>query len=162
MSDLPERRVYLGGEPGAQVAGWEFYREPLAVRCPLKIEDSSVSILYVHYLNSLDWTSSLTVMQDWHRVLRPGGALLIAAVDAAAVGRMLNQEPNFDEQIMLLRLLSNYRSHWSAAVLGNFLEITGFKNVRKAENFGFFNDTSALALRGGSLALCVLADKITP
>lgn len=163
---LPERRLYVGGV--VRVAGWEVYHDVAHEDAdhvgPLDelrgIADASVSILYVTSLGRVDFkTQALPTMQAWWRVLRPGGALLVAGVDAAAAGRILGGAPTFDEQIALTHVLAAQRSLWTAETLGNLLEIVGFTNIRRAQTLNLFQDVSVLKIGEHTLSLNVLADR---
>ncbi len=161
-----ERRLYVGGV--VRVAGWEVYHdtphEDVDHVGPLDelrgIEDASVSILYVTSLGRVDFkTQALPTMQAWWRVLRPGGALLVAGVDAAAAGMALGGPATFDEQIALTLLLAEQRSLWTAETLGNLLEIVGFTHVRRATSLNLFQDVSVLKIAEHVLSLNVLAER---
>lgn len=163
---MDERRIYVGGP--IRVAGWEVYHdtphEDVDHVGPFDemrgIADESVSILYVTVLGRLNFMDqTLPAMQAWWRVLRPGGKLLVAGIDATAVGAALNANPSFDEQLMLARLLGEQRSLWTAQLIANLLEVVGFTRVQRAETFNLFTDVSTLKVGSRALSLNVLADR---
>lgn len=166
MTTESERRLYVGGV--IRVAGWEVYHdtphEDVDHVGPFDelrgIDDESVSILYVTSLGKVDFMiQAAPAMQAWWRVLRPGGALLVTGIDAAAAGRVLGGAPTFDEQVTLTKLLAEQCSLWTAETLGNLLEIIGFTNIRRAAALNLFQDVSVLKLGETSLSLNVLADR---
>lgn len=161
-----ERRLYVGA--ALRMAGWEVYLDTphedadhVGPYDELRgIADESVSILYIAALGRVDFAAqALPTLQAWWRALRPGGALLVTVPNVTTIGAILGGKPTFDEQVTLTQLLAAQRSLWTAELLGTMLEVVGFTNVRQAETFNLFNDTSALKLGGRSLALNVLADK---
>ena len=47
--------------------------------------------------------------------------------------------------------------------LVDFLETTGFSNIQKVDQFGFFEDTSTMLFRGVPISLNMVAEKpLTP
>ncbi len=157
-----ERKLYVGAP--VRCPGWEVYHETEhddvdhvgGFQRLHGLPRDAFSIVYVTVLDRLNLrTQARRAMHDWFAALRPGGTLMLTTVDQAAVGRLLaTSAVSLDLQLILLRAQAT-ASHWTAEVLSLYLQSVGFRNVRRAERFGLFNDASEV----GEISLNVMADR---
>lgn len=101
----------------------------------------------------------LGTLRRCYERLAPGGVLISATVNAAAVAAVLATATTFDDQAYLTSILDAERSHWTAELLVPYLTLTGFTNARQTTDLRLFSDVSQLEHGGKRIGLTVLADK---
>jgi predicted SAM-dependent methyltransferase len=162
--------VHVGG--ARRTEGWVVVDvapgDHVDLRAPmhsLPFDDSSVAALYASHVleHASERGSPLeATLREWHRVLAPRGALLVAVPDLAAVARLLaNDALAADDRANLHRVVyggqtsANDYHHVGFAydLLARTLEAAGFCEIERVAAFGLFEDTSLLAFQGTPLSL---------
>ncbi|MBM0743673.1 methyltransferase domain-containing protein [Phormidium sp. CLA17] len=110
----------------------------------------------------------LLVLQEWHRVLKPEGSLLISVPDLKALC-WLYLHPNLEalERHHLMRIMFGgqvnlYDVHkvgFDFETLGLYLQEAGFQNYERVVEFNLFNDCSSMRLLDTLISLNVIATK---
>ena len=137
-----------------------------------KIASESVSTIYAshvveHFHYGLDSKLNHT-LREWHRVLQPGGKLLISVPDLKTLC-WLFLNPNFTiyERHHIMRIIfggqtNQYDVHYAGfdyEILGSYLEEAGFSEVEQVSEFNLFNDCSSLRILDTLISLNVVATK---
>jgi predicted SAM-dependent methyltransferase len=101
------------------------------------IPDDSVELIYAcHVLEHFKRNQVAEVLEEWHRVLQPGGVLRLAVPDFAALCRVYTQTGDLGLVIGPLFGRQNhlYNIHYNAfdeETLRGLLEQTGFERVHR-------------------------------
>jgi len=171
------RRLHIGGKVRSD--GWEVLN---AVAAPYvdhvgnandlsRFDDDTFMIVYAsHVLEHLDYATDLMpALQEWLRVLKPGGRACVSVPDIDVLAAFLLDKASFsDEQrFEIMRMMfgghvDRYDYHltgFNEEILGAFLHHAGFVNLARVEGFGFFEDTSSAAINGKLISLNVVAEK---
>lgn len=137
-----------------------------------KIADESVSMIYAshvveHFHYGLD-NQLVNTLSEWHRVLQPGGKLLVSVPDLKTLC-WLFLNPNFTiyERHHLMRIIfggqtNQYDVHYTGfdfEILGSYLQEAGFSNIEQVSEFNLFNDCSSLRILDTLISLNVIAIK---
>ena len=120
-------------------------------------EDASVAAIYAEAQTLEEAPPSLHVLQEWWRVLQPGGAFFLSAPDMKVLSAFLARDDLAPAERDALTELMFQRTAVDFDLLNRTLSTAGFCDVEKVRGFGLFNDTSAVAFRGERLALNVVA-----
>jgi predicted SAM-dependent methyltransferase len=137
-----------------------------------KFEDNSIEEIYAshvleHFYHTLDH-ELLKVLQEWHRVLKPGGKLYISVPDLQILCWLyLNPNLTPPERHFLMRIIfggqiNEYDVHkvgFDFGVLGIYLEEAGFAEYHQVSEFGLFNDCSSMCILDTLISLNVIAMK---
>ena len=103
-------------------------------------------------------------LAEWHRVLKPGGALLLAVPDLGALATFFAEgDLSLEEKAALTRVLFGGQSHdadyhhvaFDFELLETTLNGAGFCGVTRVASFGLFDDSSAVTFRGEPASLNV-------
>ena len=134
------------------------------------LSDNSCAEIYAsHVLEHLGYNGELQqTLSEFHRVLKPGGRLRVAVPDLELLCKLF-VHPNLDfpGRFYIMRAmfggrLDEYDVHhtgFSFEILGNFLNDAGFRNIRRVQEFGLFDDTSKQRFSGVLISLNVEAFK---
>jgi predicted SAM-dependent methyltransferase/glycosyltransferase involved in cell wall biosynthesis len=136
--------------------------------------DNSVEQIYAsHVLEHFHYgvnNEVMTTLKEWHRVLQPGGQVLISVPDLHTLC-WLYVSPNLDpnDRYHLMRIMFGghmnefdvHRVGFSAESLVSFLQDAGFENVLQVGKFDLFEDSSLVAFQGQFVSLNMIATKST-
>lgn len=128
--------------------------------------DGSASEVYAsHVYEHLGYQKELPLaLTEAHRVLAPGGRLRVSVPDLEVLCRLFLQtaqdvESQFFVQRMIMggqmEPLDFHKTGFSHRILAAFLTGQGFVDIRRVQNFGLFNDTSAMLWGGVPISLNV-------
>lgn len=172
----PKRRLHIGGKIRAE--GWELMNAlPSEVvdhlgnaRDLSRFADESFDVLYAsHVLEHFDYQQELgDTLKEWHRVLKPGGELLISVPDLEVLaGFILDRSLSTAERFMAMRMIFGGHvdayDHHGVGLTEEFLRAylggAGFAAMQRVERFGLFPDTSDYVFAGRRVSLNVRALK---
>lgn len=133
-------------------------------------KDGSVTEIYVsHVLEHLGYVSELPrTLREFNRVLAPGGTLRASVPDLDTLCALFTDPAlNFEERVHVMRMLfggqSNAADFHKAGLneefLRDFLLDAGFIDIVRSEDFGLFDDSSALVFKGHRISLNLSARK---
>ena len=132
-------------------------------------ENNSVAALYAshvleHATLGARGSPLAATLAEWHRVLKPGGALLLAVPDLGALATFFAAgDLSLEEKAALTRVLFGGQSHdadyhhvaFDFELLAATLNGAGFCGVTRVASFGLFADSSAVTFRGEPASLNV-------
>jgi predicted SAM-dependent methyltransferase len=137
-----------------------------------QFESNSVEVIYAshileHFYYGLN-NELINTLQEWHRVLKPGGQLLISVPDLKSICSLyLNPNLTALDRLNLMRILFGgqvniYDVHkvgFDFDILTLFLEEVGFPLYMQVEEFNIFNDCSSMRFLDTLISLNVVAEK---
>ena len=103
--------------------------------------------------------SALDVLIEWERVLKMGGTLFISVPDLSVLSGLFVDERNAGDgedasrrRFLIMRMMfggqtDQYDVHlggYDFEILGQYLSVAGFCQIRKVQSFGIFNDSSEI------------------
>ncbi len=171
------RRLHIGGRTNC--AGWEvlnvtpaFYVDHVGNANDLArfSNDTFFEIYASHVVEHLDYKDELmATLKEWHRVLEPGGRVMISVPDLSTLASLVNStgvltvENRFNAMRMLFGgHLDEHDYHQvglNQEFLAKFLGDAGYVNIRRVENFKLFDDASSQELGGVAISLNMIAEK---
>jgi len=133
-------------------------------------EDGVAQAIYAsHVLEHLGYQEELPrALKEFHRVLAPGGELMISVPDLHRLCQLFLRKdatPEFRFHVMRIMFGGQIDAHdfhrtgLTEEFLGGFLRRAGFASIRRVEKFDLFEDASGLVLAGVPISLNVLAGK---
>ena len=133
--------------------------------------DESCSEVYAsHVLEHLGYNGEIQkTLQGIHRVLKQGGRLRASVPDLETLcGLFLNPSLEFAVRYHVMRMmfggrLSDFDVHYvglNFEFFGFFLHEAGFRDIRRVQAFGLFDDSSNLQFGGVPISLNVEAWKL--
>jgi predicted SAM-dependent methyltransferase len=173
-----ERRLHLGGKDVKE--GWEILNiqdaegvDHVGDATDLsRFEDNTFTELYAsHIAEHLDYTGQLqAALQEWFRVLQPGGKLYLAVPDLEMLAKILlaKDQTTLEQRMHVIRMIFGghvdpYDYHvmgFTQELLAMYLSGVGFKNIIRTGRFGFFDrDASNIVFLGVPISLNVIAIK---
>lgn len=105
-------------------------------RLPM-IRDQTVDVIYAcHVLEHFMRREVRGVLQEWHRILKPGGVLRLAVPDFAAVAERYIENRNLPELVGLLYgdqqgLYGFHHLVYDEPTLRSLLELVGFSSIKR-------------------------------
>jgi len=169
-------RLHIGGEKVKE--GWKILNiQPgegvdfLGTATDLSaIPSGCVDVVYgSHVYEHLDYSRELLIaLNEVFRVLKPGGEIMVGVPDLEVLCQLfvhpqLNREQKFYVMRMIYGGQTNpwdyHKVGFSFELLGEFLHAAGFGEIRRVENFGIFDDTSAALFGSVPISLNVIATK---
>lgn len=134
------------------------------------IASESCAVVYAsHVMEHLGYDRDLPhTLRECHRVLKPGGRLLISVPDLDLLCRMfIDPNSNLDDRIYIMRVMYGGRidpydvhvTGLSVDILGSFLKAAGFAGGFRVADFGLFDDGSKLSYCGVPLSLNLVSVK---
>lgn len=171
------RRLHVGGEVRAD--GWEVLNIVAGphvdhvgdARDLSRFEAGSFLQIYAsHVVEHLDYKDELlATLQEWRRVLQPGGHLMISVPDLDVMARLLLDREQLDtsERYAVMRMLFGghmdefdfHKVGLNQDFLAHFLRSAGFVHLRRVEDFGLFDDASRLRFKGIPISLNLVANR---
>jgi len=175
MSDTP-LRLHIGGKEAKH--GWTLLNAQPGpdvdivgdLRDLSRFENESVAEIYAsHVLEHLAYSDEvLPALKACHRILVPGGKLMLAVPDLNRICRlMIHDAATVQVQYQLMRMLFGgqtdewdyHKTGFTAELLAGFLGNAGFDEVRRVDSFGLFDDTSNLTVGDVPVSLNIVAVK---
>jgi predicted SAM-dependent methyltransferase len=173
---LQERSLHLGG---TQVAdGWEIfnsaqhdYVDHVGDAVDLsRFPTATFTRLYAsHILEHLDYKDALEAgLREWFRVLKPGGQLMVAVPDLAALSQLfISPDLSLSERFHVMRIIfgghmDRYDYHFAGYdldLLSHFLRNAGFDSISRVSSFGLFQDCSEIVFKSVPISLNLVARK---
>lgn len=174
-----DRKLHIGGQIAAP--GWEVFD---AIAAPFvdhvgnardlsRFEDGLFAEIYAsHVVEHFDYRNELAAtLREWHRVLCPGGRLFVSVPDLDILCHLFVQRDKLTVQeryFVMGMMFGGHEDAWDYHVaglnqefLGSFLHHAGFVNIRRVQDFGLFQDTSAMRFKGVPISLNMIAEKAT-
>jgi predicted SAM-dependent methyltransferase len=136
-----------------------------------RFRDGTFAEIYAsHVVEHFDYRDELQLaLQEWFRVLQPGGRLLISVPDLDVLAALLLQKDalSLNERFEVMRMIFGghidaYDYHMvglNEAFLDHFLAAAGFVNSRRVASFDLFEDTSSQLFRDVPISLNLIAEK---
>jgi predicted SAM-dependent methyltransferase len=136
-----------------------------------RFEENIFSELYAsHVLEHFDYKDELeSTLREWFRVLEPGGKLLVSVPDLDILARLFlaRQQLTLEERYYVMRMIfgghiDEYDYHQvglNQEFLTHYLAQAGFCNMQRVQEFGLFEDTSAMQFKGVSISVNMVAEK---
>ena len=176
---MTKRRLHVGGKE--RVEGWEILNAVSApevdhigdARDLSQFSDATFSDIYAsHVVEHFDYKDELAqALREWHRVLIPGGRVLISVPDIEVLSRLIvDRSHPLEERFLLMQMMfgghvdayDHHRVGLNDEFLAWFLGAAGFVGMRRVDHFGVFNDTSTLRFKDVPISINMLAEKPKP
>ena len=169
-------KLHIGGTKRAE--GWSIYDIAPGpevdyvgdCRDLSQFADGSIETIYAsHVLEHVDYLKGwLATLKEWHRVLAPGGNLMVSVPDLEILCRLFvhpNSKPIDQFNIMRMMFGGQTNEHdihyggffWEA--MGSVLQEAGFIDIKRVPALGVFEDSSILRYGGVPISLNVTARK---
>ena len=132
--------------------------------------DTFAKVYASHVLEHFDYIDDVSsALNEWCRVLKPGGKIYIGVPDLDALAEMLCQKEKYSmsDRFGIMRMIygghvDKYDFHYTGfnlEILSAFMMEAGFSDIERVANFGLFKDTSSMVFKGQSISLNVIATK---
>ncbi len=131
--------------------------------------DESFSCIYAsHVLEHVAQPKMVATLTGMHRVLKPGGRLLVSVPDLEILSHlMLSPVHSQDVKFHAMRMMFGgqvdandfHYFGWTHPFMQSFLSRVGFRDIQRVESFGLFADTSDFKPYGFPISLNVSARK---
>jgi predicted SAM-dependent methyltransferase len=171
------RRLHIGGT--AKFDGWEVlntnpapYVDHVCNANDLSqfADNTFIEIYASHVVEHLDYIGELgNTLKEWNRVLVPGGKVFISVpnLDVLADLILAKNKLTMNERFFVMRMLfgghiDKYDYHvvgLNEEFLTEFLNASGYLNIKRVREFGLFNDMSSVLFKGVAISLNMIAEK---
>ena len=131
--------------------------------------NNSVGCIYAsHLLEHASFGDGMLrdTLNEWHRVLHPGGLVMISVPDMQTLAKMyLDPSLTFDQHWMITRMMygaqmDEYDYHkigFDESVLTAFLQMHQFCDIERVSSFNLFRDTSDMIYANHPISLNIVA-----
>lgn len=172
------RKLHIGGK--APQDGWEIFNAVPGehvdhegdARDLSRFADNTFGVVYAsHVVEHFDYAGGdlINTLKEWHRVLKPGGELYVSVPDMFVLCRLFTATDQLtaDERFFVMRMLfGGHVDEWDyhmvgldQQLLGGFLHQAGFREMRRVQGFGLFDDTSNMVFKGVPISCNMIAKK---
>jgi predicted SAM-dependent methyltransferase len=171
-----QRRLHIGGK--VRKPGWEVLNvlpgehvDHLGdARDLSRFADGAFTEIYAsHVLEHFDFQGAVqAVLVEWHRILAPGGQLLISVPDLDILCSLFGEKRlDVHDRFLVMNMifgghLDQYDYHLVGLaddILSGYLANAGFVSKARVKNFGLFDDMSNIHVHGIPISLNVIAYK---
>jgi predicted O-linked N-acetylglucosamine transferase (SPINDLY family)/predicted SAM-dependent methyltransferase len=172
----PVRRLHIGGREHTD--GWEMMNvrdipgtDHIGNANDMeRFADNTFEVVYSsHVLEHMDYQGELqSALQQWLRVLKPGGSVEISVPNLEALSRLiLNKELSAEQHFHVMRIIFGGHMHphdyhligFTPTILRDMLVGAGFTSIEFVEPFTYFADNSGMLYAGELISLNVRAKK---
>ncbi len=171
------RRLHIGGQ--IRTPGWEVL-DANPAPCVDHVSNASDlrgfenglfdQIYASHVVEHFDYQNQLVeTLKEWRRVLMPAGMLCVSVPDLDVLARLFVDRTllSMQDRFLVMRMIfgghmDKYDYHLvglNEEFLTEYLRVAGFVDVRRVTDFGLFQDTSCLKLKGIPISLNMMAIK---
>jgi predicted SAM-dependent methyltransferase len=131
--------------------------------------NNSVACVYAsHILEHASFGDGMlaATLTEWHRVLHPGGLIMISVPNLETLSTMyLDKSLNFDQHWMITRMMYGaqvdeydyHRIGFDESILATWLKMHKFCDMQRLRSFNLFSDTSDMVYAGYEISLNVVA-----
>jgi predicted SAM-dependent methyltransferase len=130
---------------------------------------NSIDALYAsHVLEHVPYAALAGTLAEWHRVLTPGGKIMVAVPDMNILAQLfVKPEVKGADKVLLMQMMFGGQHDdtdfhcigFDLEILGVHLHMAGFDDIRRVPSFGLFHDSSMQDFRGVPISLNVQARK---
>ena len=132
--------------------------------------DGVVDVIYAsHVLEHVSYQKGIhATLAEWFRVLAPGGRIMISVPDFEAMCRLfLHPTMTFDQRFYIMRVIFGGQTDphdfhhvgLTFEFLSSYLTQTGFRDIKRSEELGIFQDSSVQRVANVPVSLNVKARK---
>ena len=174
------RKLHIGGHHASP--GWQVFDARPAPHVDhvgnaldlSRFADNSFNELYAsHVLEHFEYQNDLhTALNEWFRVLVPGGVLRLSVPDIDVLAHLLLQRQSLDvmQRFSVMRMMfggqmhehDHHRVGLNQDFMASYLARAGFTPLQRVPSHGLFDDTSETVLAGTPISLNMLAFKPLP
>jgi predicted SAM-dependent methyltransferase len=132
-----------------------------------RFEPHSFEALYAsHVLEHIPYAEVQRTLKEWHRVLKPGGKLMVAVPDMNILSQLFAKpEVKGDDKFLVMQMMFGGQSDaydfhhvgFDLEILGVHLFNAGFEDIRRVPTFGLFEDSSLTEFHSIKISLNVEA-----
>jgi predicted SAM-dependent methyltransferase len=136
---------------------------------PTPFDANSIEALYAsHVLEHVAYANLQATLKEWHRVLMPGGKLMVAVPDMNILAQLfVKPEVKGGDKVFVMRMMFGgqiddtdfHRIGFDLEILGVHLHLAGFEGIRRVPSFNLFQDSSVQDFHGIPISLNVEAGK---